>query len=92
MAGNTSRLSAFLFIGLGVVLLLFGGLGVNLYMQSGENPGRPLWENPAITMKKASMAIMPAGFLGGAGLIVWGALRLRNDDDGGDAGDETPEA
>ena len=81
MPGSRGMFSALLLMGLGLLLILFGVLGINFYQQSTQNPDRPIWEQPAITMKNASFMMMPIGFLGGAGCIVWGVIRLRNDDD-----------
>lgn len=90
MAKKGDLVGGILYIVVGILFVGFGVLGINLWQQGAEHPERPIWEKPSISMKSASMVIMPVGFLGGLGLVGFGVVRLRGG--GGGEGEETDEA
>jgi hypothetical protein len=77
MAKKGDMAGGILYIIVGVLLLGLGGLGISFWSQAQTNPERPLLKNPTVTMKTASIVLMPVGFVGGLGLAGFGVVRLR---------------
>lgn len=88
MANKGDKAGGILYIIVGILLIGLGGLGISFWQQGQENPDRPLLKNPDISMKTASMIMMPAGFLGGLGLAGLGVVRLRGGGGGSAEGEE----
>ncbi len=92
MAKKGDMAGGILYIIVGVLFLGLGGLGISLWQQGQINPDRPILKNPTVTMKTASYALIPVGFLGGLGIAGYGVVRLRGGGGGSAEGEETDEA